>query len=97
MKENLIVMTIDYEQISSIVAKKVVEKLNSQGLLQHQPPKEKISGIRKLAEYLGCSASKAQELKNKGLVPFYTIGRRVFFDPNKIDKAIKGRKDADHG
>ena len=92
-----IILTIDYEQISSIVAKKVVEKLNSQCLLQHQPSPKRISGIRELAKHLGCSVSKGQDLKNKEIIPFYTIGKRVFFDPDKIDEAIKERKDTGHG
>lgn len=48
-----------------------------------------IRGIRQLAEFLGCSPATAQKLKNRGLIPFYNIGNRVFFEPDKVN-SVKG-------
>jgi len=48
-----------------------------------------LRGIRQLARFLGCSPATAQKLKNKGLIPYYTIGNRVFFEPDKVN-SVKG-------
>ncbi|MBE6245840.1 MAG: DUF3853 family protein [Bacteroidales bacterium] len=52
---------------------------------------EKIKGIRGLAKYLGCSVSKAQDMKNKGLLPYYNVGKLVHFFSGEVDNALKGR------
>lgn len=48
----------------------------------------KIKGIRGLASYLEISSCTAQALKNKGKIPYYEIGNRVFFFTNEVDDAI---------
>ncbi|MFZ4548684.1 MAG: DUF3853 family protein, partial [Bacteroidales bacterium] len=41
-----------------------------------------------LAKFLGISVSKAQKLKNEGIVPFFQNERLVLFDPDKVREAM---------
>ncbi|MEY8609342.1 DUF3853 family protein [Parabacteroides segnis] len=81
---------IDVEKLSSVFAKKVIEMLDEQAT---SPPqineRKRIDGIRGLANHIRCSVSKAQDLKNKGKIPFYEVGKRVFFYSDEIDEALK--------
>lgn len=87
-------MVIDFQKISDFIAEKVAEKV-AEKILQREEPQEskggKINGIRNLAKFLGCSPCKAQDLKNKGLIPFYSIGKKVYFFENEVTNALKGR------
>lgn len=47
-----------------------------------------LKGIQELAEFLGISLSKAQKLKNDGVLPYFQDNRLVLFDPEKIQEAI---------
>lgn len=83
--ETLISVMIDYNYLSNLV----VEKLRT----EIQPPqivaeRKKIKGIRGLANYIGSSVSKAQDIKNKGIIPYSEIGNRVFFWSDEIDSAL---------
>ena len=79
------------------LAKQVAEEIAVQ--IGDQPEKakftdkgRKVYGIRGIADYIGCSPAKAQNMKNAGLLPFYEVGRRVFFYTNEVDSALKGAK-----
>ena len=50
---------------------------------------QKVYGIRGIAEYIGCSPAKAQNMKNAGILPFYEVGRRVFFYTAEVDAALR--------
>ncbi len=87
-------MVIDLKRISDFLAERVAEKVAEKILQREEPQEEKgsrISGIRGLASFLGCSPCKAQDLKNKGLIPFYHIGKKVYFFENEVANALKGR------
>jgi excisionase family DNA binding protein len=46
-----------------------------------------------LAAYLGVPKSTLYKLQQKGELPSYKLGRKLLFDTEEIDKAIKqGRK-----
>lgn len=71
-------MTIDFMIDYDLLADKIAERIAH----KEEPEEEKgnrINGIRGLSSYLGCSPCKAQDLKNKGLIPFYNIGKKVYF------------------
>jgi len=61
---------------------------------QTEPATEKryIYSIKGLAEFLNCSVVTAQNLKNKGLVPFRQIGRKVMFDCDAVLAAMQNNK-----
>lgn len=57
-----------------------------------KPDEQKvIKGLRGLAEFIPCSLSKAQQLKNEGKVPFYQDGRLILFNPDEIRAALSGK------
>ncbi len=49
-----------------------------------------IKGIHGLARFLGISTTKAQKMKNEGMIPCYQTGRTIFFDPEKVREAVAG-------
>lgn len=77
---------IDYDLLADKVAERIAPKEEPQ-----ESKGGKINGIRNLAKFLGCSPCKAQDLKNKGLIPFYNIGKKVYFFENEVNNALKGR------
>ena len=48
-----------------------------------------IKGIHELATHLGVSVTKAQQLKNSGILPYAQHGRIVLFKPDEIFEALK--------
>lgn len=56
------------------------------------PETPTIRGIHQLAKFLNISPSRAQSLKNQGLIPFFQSGRTVLFDPAKVRQALSGIK-----
>lgn len=52
--------------------------------------------ISSLAKYLKCSIPTIHKLKREGVIPFYRLGRKVYFKKSEIDsiakvKLFKGR------
>lgn len=80
-------LSIDYD----LLADKVAERLagNPPVTGETADKGQKVYGIRGIAEYIGCSPAKAQNMKNAGILPFYEVGRRVFFYTSEVDKALK--------
>ena len=80
-------LNLDYDLLAEKIAKRIT-------LPKEEPKEEKgnrIDGIRGLSAFLQCSISKAQDLKNKGLIPFYHIGKKVYFFENEVTNALKRR------
>lgn len=76
------------------LVKRVAEEVAQIGSQQPEkgdfPDKgQKVYGIRGIAAYIGCSPAKAQNMKNTGLLPFYEVGRRVFFYTAEVDAALR--------
>ena len=89
---------ISFQRFVEAIAEKAAEEaLKKAGAISEKAPEKveekgkQISGIRGGAAYLGCSPSKMQDLKNKGLVPYYRIGKKVYFYACELDNALKGR------
>ena len=53
-----------------------------------QEPKMLYS-MQELADFLGCSTVTAQRFKNNGRIPFYQVGRKCFFNTEKILQALE--------
>lgn len=80
-------LNFDYDLLADKIAARIT-------LPKEETKEEKgnrIEGIRGLSSFLQCSLSKAQDLKNKGLVPFYNIGKKVYFFENEVTNALKRR------
>ncbi|NDV68936.1 helix-turn-helix domain-containing protein [Dysgonomonas sp. 25] len=54
--------------------------------------KKFIKGIHELAKFLNVSPSKAQEIKNSGIIPYTQNGRIVLFDPDRVIEALEKNK-----
>lgn len=79
-------LSIDYD----LLAEKVAERLNGNPPVTGEADKgRKVYGIRGIADYIGCSPAKAQNMKNAGILPFYEVGRRVFFYTAEVDAALR--------
>lgn len=75
-------LKIDYERLATEVAER---------LREFASPKiagKEVYGIRGLADYLGCSTTTAQKIKNAGKIPFVNIGNRVVFNSADLDKFL---------
>jgi len=65
-----------------------------QAPMQAEAPTEKkyLYSIRELANFLQCSTVTAQHLKNKGLIPFRQLGRKLIFDQDAVLNAMHTNK-----
>lgn len=84
-------MTIDLLIDYDLLADKIADRLRPSEEKKDSGRGAIIHGIRGLAKFLGCSPSKAQDMKNKGLIPFSEIGRKVFFYENEVVNALSRR------
>ncbi len=59
-----------------------------------EPATEKkyIYSIKGLAALLNCSVVTAQHLKNKGLIPYRQLGRKLMFDTDAVLAAMHSNK-----
>lgn len=80
-------LNLDYDLLAEKIAARIT--LPKEELIEERG--NRIDGIRGLSAFLQCSISKAQDLKNKGLVPFYNIGKKVYFFENEVTNALKRR------
>lgn len=78
---------IDYDLLADKVADRLIG--NPIVVKRNADKGEKVYGIRGIAAYIGCSPSKAQHMKNEGLLPFYEVGRKVFFYTAEVDAALR--------
>lgn len=65
-----------------------LENLQSTSVLAPAPqsaPADTNYDITGLAQYLGCSIQTVHNLKKDGAIPFYKLGRNVFFKKSEID------------
>jgi len=87
------------KRIFELTVEEFLELLNqhfpqSTNVVQAEPATEKryIYSIKGLAEFLNCSVVTAQHLKNKGLIPYRQLNRKVMFDEDAILAAMQGNK-----
>lgn len=74
-----------------VVLKKIIEANTQSVECQRMPEieRKRVDGIRGLAGYLKVSLPTAQRLKNKGKIPFYESGNKVYFFTDEIDQGLK--------
>lgn len=80
-------LTIDYDLLADKVAERIAGSIPDKGDTSDKG--QKVYGIRGIAHYIGCSPAKAQNMKNAGILPFYEVGRRVFFYTAEVDAALR--------
>lgn len=78
---------IDVNEVKEMIHSAVKEAVQSTAVPKTE--KKFIKGIHELAKFLNISTSKAQEIKNSGIIPYSQNGRIVLFDPEKVLEALK--------
>ena len=84
--EQITIIQVGPEELDRIVQKAVRDAISNQ--IAPTEAKQHIKGTHQLALYLGISVSKAQKLKNEGVIPFFQNERLVLFDPDKVREAM---------
>jgi hypothetical protein len=82
------ILQVGREELDKIVQNAVRDALSNQ-IKTVSPSQPHIKGTHQLAKFLGISVSKAQKLKNEGIVPFFQNERLVLFDPEKVLLALE--------
>ncbi len=83
----MIILELNEEQLTSIICSALNTALPKE--FKVSAPRTHIKGIHELAAYLKISASRAQKLKNEGVLPYFQDGRLVLFDPDKVREAME--------
>ena len=56
---------------------------------QSQPHPIRLTGDKAAAAYLHCSVVSVQNLRNSGAIPFYRMGRKVYYLSTELDEALR--------
>ena len=86
--QNIILSPVAISDLVDMIANEVESRLTHNTNPTSSLPKSHIKGIHALAKFLGISPSKAQQLKNEGIIPFFQNERLVLFDPEKVCEAM---------
>jgi len=73
---------ISLSQMEVLIEKSVQRALNHQ--VTEVQTKKPVKGLRGLAKFAGVSISKAQQIKNAGLVRYFQNGRIILFDADQL-------------
>lgn len=79
------------EKLNEVIQTAVLAVLQNQSTTKPEPQKN-LHSIKELADFLGCSTVKAQQLKNSGRIRFYQDGRKVIFRPDEVLEDLKHSK-----
>jgi hypothetical protein len=79
----MIILQISEEQLRDIIR----QELNKPTVTT-SAPEPQIKGIVGLSEFLKVSHSRAQAIKNSGIIPFFQTGRLILFDPATVRKVM---------
>jgi len=84
-------MNNPFEEISAELRtiKGLVLELKHGPSVAQRTNRQKLSGIRGIAEYLHCSIRTAQALKDKGLFPVYWVGKNLYAYSDEVEAGIK--------
>lgn len=93
MLSKIILSPITLEELQTIISSSVTQSLESGLCRIHQSaPEQAASGFLKLADVsklLKVSKVTIHAWKKEGLLPFYRIGRRVYFKESDVLEAMK--------
>ncbi len=74
------------EELVSIITDAIKAAMPT--ILNETTSKPFIKGIHELGIFMGVSPTRAQKLKNEGIIPYFQDGRTVLFDPIKVKIAM---------
>ena len=90
-KESIPIIISSPQQIKSILKECLDENQPTQPILPTREA-EFLYSIRELAEFLNCSLSTAQKLKNSGKIRYSQFGRKCVFNSEHIIEDLKKEK-----
>ena len=85
----LILSDSDCNRIAEMTALKLFGLMKS---TEDKPERKRIDGISGLANFLGCSITTAQKIKNEKKVKSYRSGKKVFFYSDEVDNYLKDKR-----
>ena len=77
-------LNLDLRELNQVIEEEV-----NKAVFEECAPVYFLKGTGELAEFLGISKSKAQELKNEGVFSCFQIDRIVLFDPDIVTKELE--------
>ena len=86
------------EIVLTYLTKPEIEKIIQEGLQNYfqntkiessEKEADKLFSIRELAIYLKCSIATIHAYKKRKAIPYFQIGRKVFFKKSDVDKVLK--------
>jgi hypothetical protein len=90
MKEIII---ITREELVEIIDESIIRNLTKLIVPSKQPDARFLYSLRELAEFLGCSTTTAQNLKNGGRIRYKQYGRKLIFNSAEVLEDLdKGRR-----
>jgi len=54
-----------------------------------QTASKRLTSLKELADYLGCSVPTAMRIKKSGRIPYVQVGRTLIFETDKITAALE--------
>ncbi|MBI9072075.1 MAG: helix-turn-helix domain-containing protein [Melioribacteraceae bacterium] len=82
MQNNIVLMSIDKNELSSIVSDAIKTQLANK--------REKdLMNFQETCEFLGIHPSTLNRWKSRNKIPFKKLGRRIFFNRQDVIKALK--------
>lgn len=91
MNDTVNIISLTEASLKTIMYDVVMTALSNHNLRDLQRPSPKIKGIHGLAEALGCSPAKAQQIKNSGTIRYFQDGKLVLFDYDQVLEDLKGQ------
>ena len=86
----MIVLTFTEQEFRTMLNDAVRDALTGTPAPAEGPTTEgHIKGIKGLSAFLKVSHSRAQAIKNSGILPYFQTGKTILFDPAKVRDAME--------
>jgi len=89
--QNVILSPIEIPALIALIAAELENRILNRPLATNTPTAEPIRlyGDKAAAQYLGCAKLTVQNLRKSGVLPFYRLGRKVYFISSELDATLK--------
>ncbi len=82
--EETVFTKMSVHELKDLIINCVSEAFNEQSKLNSKQEEETLLTVAELSKYLGVSKVTIHTWKREGKLPFYTMGRRVYFKKSEI-------------
>ena len=89
--QNVILSPVSVPDLVNLIASEVEARFIKRDQQPNQitPDPIRLYGDKSAAEYLGCAKLTVQNLRKSGVLPFYRLGRKVYFISSELDATLK--------